>query len=66
MGLGNPCSPHDHDLFAAATSVTTRNGKKAIFLEAAWLNGMRPKDVAPLIFELSKKKRCTVQKIVGK
>jgi hypothetical protein len=31
VGLGNPCTPDDHDLFAAATKVTTRNGEKASF-----------------------------------
>jgi hypothetical protein len=41
--------------------VTIRDGKKALFWEASWLRGMRPKDIAPLIFELSKKKKCGAQ-----
>jgi hypothetical protein len=44
IGLGTPCTPQDMDLFAAATKVTIGNGKKAIFWEAPWLNGMRLKD----------------------
>ena len=31
VGLGNPCSTHDRDLFAAATKVTIGNEKKALF-----------------------------------
>jgi hypothetical protein len=62
VGLGNPCSPHDHELLGAATCVTIGNGKQALFWEAAWLEGLRPKDVAPLIFKLSKRKKITICK----
>jgi hypothetical protein len=31
VGLGNMCTTQDVDLFVAATKVTIRNGKKAIF-----------------------------------
>jgi hypothetical protein len=65
VGLGNPCTPHDHDLFAAATKVTIGDGNKALFWEAAWIDGMRPKDFAPLLFARSKKKKCTVHKALG-
>jgi hypothetical protein len=41
VGFGNPCTPHEKDLFAAATAVTIGNGKKALCWEAAWLDGMR-------------------------
>jgi hypothetical protein len=34
--------------------VTTGDGKKALFWEALWLNGMRPKDIAPLFFTAQK------------
>jgi hypothetical protein len=54
VGLGNPCSPHEHELFGAATYVTVGNGKKTLLWEAVWLDGLCSKDVAPLIFKLSK------------
>jgi hypothetical protein len=47
VGLGNVCTPQDVDLFAAATKVTIGNGNKALFWEASWINGTRPKDIAP-------------------
>jgi hypothetical protein len=56
------CTPQDIDLFVAATKVIIGNGKKALFWEASWINGMRPKDIAPLIFDLSKCKKCTIAK----
>jgi hypothetical protein len=39
IGLGNPCTPCDHDLFEATTTVTIGNGKKALFWEAACYMG---------------------------
>jgi hypothetical protein len=39
-------------------------GEKARFLEDSWLNGRRPKDIAPLIFKFSKKKKSTVSKAI--
>ena len=62
MGLGNPCSSQDRDLFAAATKVAIGNGKNALFWEAPWLDGLRPKDLAPLIYDRSNKKKSTVKK----
>jgi hypothetical protein len=64
VGLGNPCTPDDHDLFAAATKVTIRNGEKASFGESSWLDGMCPKDIAPKIFEIARKRKCTVKKAI--
>jgi hypothetical protein len=51
VGLGNPCTPKDHELFAAAASVIVENGEKTLFWNSPWLNGLRPKDIAPLIFK---------------
>jgi hypothetical protein len=62
VGLGTPCSTLDKDLFAAATTVNVGDGKRASFWEDAWLHGVRPRDVAPLIFGLSKKRKCSVSK----
>lgn len=61
-GLGTPCTMLDNDLFAAATKVTIGDGKKASFWEDPWLNGRRPKDIAPLIYKGSKRRKCTVNK----
>jgi hypothetical protein len=46
----------------AATKVTIGNGRKALFWEASRIDGQRPKDIAPLIFQIPKRKKCTVQK----
>ena len=32
------------------------DGNKVIFWESSWLEGLRPKDIAPKIFEISRKK----------
>ena len=49
MNLGTPCTPHDR-------------GEKAKFWEVVWLGGRRLKDIAPLVFDLSKKRSITVCK----
>jgi hypothetical protein len=40
-----------------ATIVSLESGEKALFWESAWLNAMRPKDIAPKIFVIIKKKK---------
>jgi hypothetical protein len=62
LGLGNPCNKHDRDLFVVATKVTIGNWKRALFWESSWLDGMRQKDIAPFIFDISKKRKCLVSK----
>jgi hypothetical protein len=62
VGLGNPCNNQDKELFAAATKISIGNGKKAIFWEDPWLDGKRPKDIAPLVYKISQGKRCSVGK----
>jgi hypothetical protein len=44
------------ELFYAATVITLGDGKKTPFWHAPWLHGKRPIDVAPLIYESSKRK----------
>jgi hypothetical protein len=67
VGLGTPCNEVDRSLFYSATTITVGNGKIAPFWDSPWLEGKRPKDIAPLIYEVSKKKRCTVaQALVSK
>jgi hypothetical protein len=61
MGLRNPCTPNDRDLFVVATILSLESGEKALFWESAWLNAMRPKDIAPKIFIIIKKRKCSVK-----
>jgi hypothetical protein len=48
------------DIFYAATSITVGNGKKTPFWHAPWLGGRKPIDIAPLIFNSSKRKNWKV------
>ena len=48
------------DLFHTATFITIGNGLKTPFRHAPWLEGSKPKNIAPLIFECSNKKNCSV------
>jgi hypothetical protein len=59
-GLRKPCPDDDMDLFYAATKITLGNRSKTPFEEAPWLDGCSPKDIAPLIFESSKRKNWKV------
>jgi hypothetical protein len=40
----------------AATTITLGNRRKAPFWHVTWLHGRMPKDIAPNIFESSKRK----------
>jgi hypothetical protein len=48
------------NLFYAATTITIGNGKIEHFWDSSWQNGDKPKDIGPLIFEVSKRKKCTM------
>lgn len=52
----------DRDLFFASTVVTIGNGKNTPFWEAAWLNGVTPKNLAPNLYSLARCKHRTVKK----
>jgi hypothetical protein len=45
MHLGNPCTIQYKEFFAIF--VTIGDGKKALFWEALWLYGRRPKYIGP-------------------
>jgi hypothetical protein len=61
LGWLGDCNENDLGIFAAATSkVTIGNGKKAKFWDSPWLDGVRQKDLAPLIHDISASKKSTV------
>jgi hypothetical protein len=41
------------DRFFASTTITVGNGKIAPFWDSPWLNGRKPKNIDPLIYEVS-------------
>jgi hypothetical protein len=51
-----PCTSTDKQLFAAATTTTIGNGENISFWESAWLQGRRPRDIAPTVFSISRRK----------
>jgi hypothetical protein len=60
VGLQTPNDETDRSLFSAATRVSLGDGHKASFWHSSWLDGMPPKLVVPLIYEVSKRKKRTV------
>lgn len=61
VGYGNPCTNEDMDIFYAATTITLGDGGKAPFWHAPWLDGCKPKNIDPLIFACSYKKKSHVK-----
>ena len=61
FGMEVPCTKSDCRLFNAATKITIGNGAKASFWHSSGWNGECPKDVHPLIFQISSRKNRTVQ-----
>ena len=51
---------YNYDAYAA-TTITVGDGKTAEFWHTPWLLGAKPRDIAPLIFEISKGKNLTVR-----
>ena len=56
IGIEVPCDETDRLLFAACTHIQLGNGKKIDFWHTGWIQGRRPKDIAPLLFAKTKRK----------
>ena len=54
-----PCDVTGRLLFATATSITIGDDMRA-FWSSAWLQGQRPQDIAPNIFQISKNKNKSI------
>jgi len=56
VGMGMPCSETDKLLFAASTEIQIGDGRKISFWDSAWVKGRRPRDIAPDLYSMSRKK----------
>jgi hypothetical protein len=56
-----PCDDCDKRLFQAATTINVGNGEKINFWHDKWLQNTCPKDIAPLCFNLAKRKQRSVK-----
>jgi mannosylglycoprotein endo-beta-mannosidase len=57
VGTEVPCDDVDRILFANCTRITLDNGSKTSFWGSGWLHRQRPKDIAPLLFTKTRKKK---------
>jgi hypothetical protein len=60
VGTETPCDDEDKLLFAACATVVLGDGKKTSFWDSGWIQGRRPKDIAPTLFQASRKKKRSV------
>ena len=60
-GVDLPCKPADRLLFNASTIITIGNRVKAQFWHRNWLDGEAPRNLAPHLFELVRRKNRSVQ-----
>lgn len=56
-----PCNTKDMQLFQACTQITIGNGQKIFFWKDNWLEGMCPKEIAPNLFWLARRKNKNLQ-----
>jgi hypothetical protein len=61
IGSENPCNEADMKFFYAATIITIEDGRTANYWHKPWLQGRKPKDIAPLIFAISSRKSFMVR-----
>jgi hypothetical protein len=57
VGMEVPCTNDERRLFASCTTITLGDGTKANFGNFAWLHGQRPQDIAPLLFDSTRRKK---------
>lgn len=60
VGMDTPCDEKDRLLFAACTTLSVGNGQRVRFWKDAWVQGRRPMDIAPNLFNRTKRKGKTV------
>ena len=51
--MGNPCDSTDRELFFAAMTITVGDGRATRFWHSPWLEGKKPKNIAPLVLASS-------------
>lgn len=56
VNMSVPCDETDRCLFRAGTKIEIGDGRKTSFWLDNWLDGQTPKDLAPTIFRLAKRK----------
>ena len=56
VGMGTPCSEADKLLFVASTEIRIGDGRKIYFWESAWVAAHRPRDIAPDLYSMTKRK----------
>jgi hypothetical protein len=61
VGKPSHANGYDMNLFYAAIKITVGNGAKTPFWEAPWLNELKTKDIAILIFMSSRRKEWNVK-----
>jgi hypothetical protein len=64
VGTEVPYNDQDRMLFAACTTITLGNCHKTLFWSSSWLQGRRPRGIAPLLFEKTRKKKRTVAEVL--
>jgi hypothetical protein len=62
VGTRNPYDETDTDLFYSMSTITIGDSQFMKFLHAPWLNDRKPKDVAPLIFRVSRMTNGNIKK----
>jgi hypothetical protein len=65
VGLGTPCNDKDKLLFAVTTTIQIGNGAKTSFWHSAWIQRKRPKDIAPAVFSISKRKNRVLEALTN-
>lgn len=60
IGMPTPCDEQDAELFVASTTVTIRDGRKALFWESPWVFSSPLKTMASNLYRHARRKKRTV------